>query len=498
MSEHIYYIGRSTHDVVMHSKMVNRHGLIAGATGTGKTVSLKVIAEQLSASGVPVFLSDVKGDLASCAIKGQANDKLTARINELQLKDFNFESFPIRLWDVFGELGHPLRTSISEMGPLLLSRVLDLNDVQSGVLHVVFRVADDLGFLLIDLKDLRSMLQYVGEHANEFTLEYGSVSKTSVGAITRALLILEDQGGNNFFGEPAIDIEDFIQQDVDGRGFINVLSAQKLMHSPLLYSTFLLYLLSELYERLPEVGDLDQPKLVFFFDEAHILFNDISKTLLDKIEMVVRLIRSKGVGVFFVTQNPIDIPDSVLSQLGNRIQHSLRSFTPREQKAVNAMAETFRQNPDLDINQVITELKTGEALVSMLELDGKPSIVQRTLIAPPRSLIGVLEEDKYQLFIKNSPFYYKYKDVVDKESAYELLKAKVDQEAQAKQEAQKPVEQTYVEPQEKVVKEKTPKAAPAKKQTSELQKLTKSFLGTMSSSIGRELARGVFGSLKRK
>lgn len=490
-----YLIGKSAENVFLHSTMITRHGLIAGATGTGKTVSLKVIAEQLSASGVPVFLSDVKGDLASCATKGVSNEKLEARIKTLGLENFNYDSFPVRLWDVFNDMGHPLRTSVSEMGPLLLSRVLDLNDVQTGVLHVVFRVADDLGLLLIDLKDLRSMLSYVGEHASELTLDYGSVSKSSIGAIIRALLILEDQGGDVFFQEPAIDIDDFLQQDVDGRGFINVLHAKKLMQSPQLYSTFLLYLLSELYENLPEVGDLDKPKLVFFFDEAHILFDNISKTLLDKIELVVRLIRSKGVGVFFITQNPIDIPDSVLSQLGNRIQHALRAFTPNEQKAVKAMANTFRQNPDIDITQVITQLKTGEALVSFLDTDGKPSVVQQTLIRPPQSMIGTLEEEKYQLLIKNSPFFYKYKDVVDKESAYEILKAKIN-----KQEADRDLIQQEDTNLSKATlsKAKTNKTTTSKKKPNEFQKLAKSFLGTMSSSIGRELARGVFGSLKRR
>ena len=443
-----FLVGRGEKDILFNLKMANRHGLIAGATGTGKTITLKVLAEHFSTQGIPVFLSDVKGDLASLAQPGIINPKLQERIDKLGLAPFEFGSYPVRLWDVFGELGHPLRTSISEIGPLLLSRILGLNEVQAGVLTIIFRIADDMGLLLIDLKDIRSLVQYVGDNANNFTTEYGNLAKPSVGSIQRALLMLEDQGGDQFFAEPAFDINDLMKVDPYGKGIINVLASEKLMMAPALYSTFLLWLLSELFEELPEVGDLDKPKMVFFFDEAHLLFTDAPKALLDKIELVVRLIRSKGVGVYFVTQNPIDIPDKVLNQLGNRVQHALRSFTPRENKAINAMAETFRQNPSIDIPSVITELKTGEALVSMLDLEGRPGIVERAMICPPHSIIGTITPEKRQELITNSPYYYKYNQIVDKESAYEMLKAKMN----VQQEQKNMVEEAKL--QEKQVKER--------------------------------------------
>ncbi|KAF0226736.1 MAG: ATPase [Erysipelotrichaceae bacterium] len=502
-----FLVGRGEKDILFNLKMANRHGLIAGATGTGKTITLKVLAEHFSTQGVPVFLSDVKGDLASLAQPGIMNPKLQERIDKLGLAPFEFGSYPVRLWDVFGELGHPLRTSISEIGPLLLSRILGLNEVQAGVLTIIFRIADDMGLLLIDLKDIRSLVQYVGDNANNFTTEYGNLAKPSVGSIQRALLTLEDQGGDQFFAEPAFDINDLMKVDPYGKGIINVLASEKLMMAPALYSTFLLWLLSELFEELPEVGDLDKPKMVFFFDEAHLLFTDAPKALLDKIELVVRLIRSKGVGVYFVTQNPIDIPDKVLNQLGNRVQHALRSFTPRENKAINAMAETFRQNPSIDIPSVITELKTGEALVSMLDLEGRPGIVERAMICPPHSIIGTITPEKRQELITNSPFYYKYNQIIDKESAYEMLKAKmnVQQEQKNLVEEAKLQEQQVKEQnkeavrlrkeQERLDKEK---ARAAKKNVTVVEKMTKSFMGTMSSSIGREIARGIFGSLLRR
>lgn len=490
-------VGKGSKDVELLAKMANRHGVIAGATGTGKTISLKVLAEYFSELGVPVFLSDVKGDLASLAQPGVENDKLRERIETLKLNDFTYDSFPVRCWDVFGELGHPIRTSISEMGPILLSRILNLNDIQSGVLNIVFRIADDMGLLLIDLKDLRSMVQFVGENSKDYTMEYGSIATATIGAIQRALLTLEDAGGDNFFAEPAIEISDFMQTDVNGRGIINVLASEKLMHSPSLYSTFLLYLLSELYETLPEVGDTDKPKLVFFFDEAHLLFDNSPKVLLDKIELIVRLIRSKGVGVFFITQNPIDIPDKVLAQLGNRIQHALRAYTPKEKKTVTAMAETFRQNPDIDIVQVITELKTGEALVSFLDDDGKPNVVEKAMIVPPRSLIGIIDANLRRALINNSPFYYKYHQIIDKESAYEVLKAKVLELQKLENEAQEQqAREIEIKQQQKL--EKAKEKSSSKKPISDVQRLAKSFLTTMSSSIGRELARGVFGSLTRR
>ena len=500
-------IAKAENPIVLNLKMANRHGLIAGATGTGKTVTLKVLAEQFSNQGIPVFLSDVKGDLASISMPGIMNPKIQDRINLLKLDPFEFNAFPVRLWDVYGELGHPLRTTISEIGPLLLSRILGLNDVQEGVLTIIFRIADDMGLLLIDLKDIRSLVQYVGDHAGEFTTEYGNLSKASVGSIQRALLTLEDQGGEHFFAEPAFEIADLMKVDPYGKGFINVLASEKLMMAPALYSTFLLWLLSELFEELPEVGDLDKPKMVFFFDEAHLLFTDAPKPLLDKIELVVRLIRSKGIGVFFVTQNPIDIPDKVLNQLGNRVQHALRAFTPREIKAIQAMSETFRQNPKLDISTVITELRTGEALVSMLDNEGRPGIVERAMIYPPHSIIGTITPEKRQELITNSPYYYKYNQVIDKESAYELLKAKMqaqNNQIQMVKEAQEREKELITQnkeaerlrkEQERLDKERE---RSAKKNTSEIQKMAKSFMGTMSSSIGREIARGIFGSLTRR
>lgn len=508
MSEPIeMLIGKGEKELKLLTKMANRHGLIAGATGTGKTVTLKVLAEQFSNHGVPVFLADVKGDLASLAVEGTMNPKLQERIDKLGIAPFDFGSFPVRLWDVFGELGHPLRTSISEMGPLLLARILGLNEVQTGVLTIVFRIADDQGLLLIDLKDIRTLVQYVGDNSSEFTTEYGTVSKQSIGAIQRALLALEDQGAEKFFAEPAFDIQDFLKVDSNGHGFINIIASEKLMMSPALYSTFLLWLLSELFEELPEVGDLDKPKVVFFFDEAHLLFTDAPKALVDKVELVVRLIRSKGVGVYFVTQNPIDIPDKVLGQLGNRVQHALRAFTPKEIKAINAMADTFRQNPSLDIPTVITELKTGEALVSFLDHEGRPSIVERAMILPPHSAFGTITEEKRKQLIENSPFCYKYDQIVDKESAYELLKSRIEEKSKeaealedAKEKAASDKEKASEERrlQKERDREEREKARARAKTTSTVTKMAKSFMGTMSSQIGREIARGVFGSLLKK
>jgi DNA helicase HerA-like ATPase len=500
-------IGQGDKKIVLHSKMANRHGLIAGATGTGKTISLKVLAEQFSEQGVPVFLADVKGDLASVAEKGIENPKLMERINQLGLAPFEFKDYPVRLWDVFGELGHPLRTTVSEMGPLLLARILELNDTQAGVLNIVFRVADEQGLLLIDLKDLRAVIQFVGDHAEEYTTQYGNVSKPSIGAIQRSLLTLEDQGGNSFFAEPAFDIEDLMKVDSYGRGTINVLASEKLMMSPTLYSTFLLWLLSELFEDLPEVGDIDKPKLVFFFDEAHLLFSDAPKALLDKIELVVRLIRSKGVGIYFVTQNPIDIPDKVLGQLGNRIQHAIRAFTPKDQKAITAMSETFRQNPDIDIPTVITELKTGEALVSMLDLEGRPEIVQRAIMYPPHSIIGTLSSLRRTDLIENSPFHFKYHQIIDKESAYEMLKTKIETQAAVYQsnldskqldKERRQAELDDLKLQRERARTEREIAKSKEKAANQVQRMAKSFLGTMSSSIGREIARGVFGSLLKR
>jgi DNA helicase HerA-like ATPase len=414
------FVGKSNKPELLTLKLANRHGLVTGATGTGKTVTLQVLAEGFSRAGVPVFAADIKGDLSGIAAMGEAKDFLVKRAADMGFA-FQPDEYPVIFWDVFGEQGHPTRTTISEMGPLLLSRLLDLNDVQEGALNIAFRIADEEGLLLLDLKDLRAILNYVAERAPELTTKYGNISKQTIGAIQRSLLVLENQGGSKLFGEPALALKDLMRVDRDGRGYINILAAEKLMESPRLYATFLLSLLSELFEELPEVGDPDRPKLVFFFDEAHLLFTDAPKALLDKIEQVVRLIRSKGVGVYFVTQNPLDVPDKVLAQLGNRVQHALRAFTPRDQKAVQTAASTFRPNPNLDTARVIMELGTGEALVSFLEGKGTPSMVERTMIRPPASRIGPLTPEERRAVIAKSPLRGKYDQEVDPESAHEIL-----------------------------------------------------------------------------
>ncbi len=402
-------------------QMANRHGLIAGATGTGKTVTLKVMAEGFSDMGVPVFLSDIKGDLSGMVKLGENTDKMAARLMAVGVNEFKYQSYPTVFWDVYGEQGHPVRATISEMGPLLLGRMLNLNETQIGVLNILFRVADAEGMLLLDIKDVKAMLAYVGENADKYTLNYGNVSKQSIGAIQRAVAVLEDQGGDKFFGEPALNISDWMHVDESGRGNINILSCDKLFLSPLMYSTFLLWMLSELYETLPEQGDTDKPRMVFFFDEAHLLFNDCNKQLMDKIEQVVRLIRSKGVGVYFITQNPSDVPMTVLSQLGNRVQHALRAFTPLDQKAVKVAAQTFRANPAFDTEEAITQLQTGEALISFLDAGGAPSVVSRATILPPQSYMGAIDPNLRQTFITTSPFHGLYEKAVDRQSAYEYL-----------------------------------------------------------------------------
>ena len=403
------------------SRMANRHGLIAGATGTGKTVSLKVLAEGFSDMGVPVFLADVKGDLSGMARPGEHSDALAERLAQCGVPSFRYQAYPTVFWDVYGEQGHPVRATVSEMGPLLLSRMLGLNDTQAGVLNILFRVADDEGMLLLDIKDLKAMLAYLGEHARDYTLNYGNVSTATVGAIQRAVAVLEDQGGDLFFGEPALDLADWLQLDEEGRGVINILAADRLMRSPVMYATFLLWMLSELYELLPEVGDQDKPRMVFFFDEAHLLFDSCSKTLLEKIEQVVRLIRSKGVGVYFITQSPADIPMSILGQLGNRVQHALRAYTPLDQKAVKVAAQTFRTNPAFDTEEAITQLKTGEALVSFLDETGAPGVVSRATILPPQSYMSAIDAQLRRTFIETSPLYGVYDEPVDRQSAYEML-----------------------------------------------------------------------------
>ena len=469
-------IAKGETEVFLLPKMANRHGLIAGATGTGKTVSLRVLAERLSSIGVPVFMADVKGDLSGLAKAGSENPKVAERVEKLGIQDFKFEAYPVVFWDVFGEQGHPVRATVSEMGPLLLARLLDLNETQSGVLAMVFKIADDNGLLLLDLKDLRSMLQFVGDNAEQFKTQYGNVSAASIGAIQRGLLALEQQGGDKFFGEPALNLEDLIQTQ-SGKGVINILSADKLMQSPKLYSTFLLWMLSELFERLPEVGDPDKPKLVFFFDEAHLLFNEASKTLKDKIEQVVRLIRSKGVGVYFVSQNPLDIPEEVLGQLGNRVQHALRAFTPKDQKAVKSAAETFRPNPKLEVATVILELAVGEALVSTLDEKGIPNIVERALIRPPQTQFPPLTPDEHKQAVQQSSVFGYYEKAVDRESAFEMLKAK------ALQAVPPPVPGQA-------------KAAPAAKpEPNVLMDIAKGAANFLGSREGQKLMRGVLGGL---
>jgi DNA helicase HerA-like ATPase len=423
------FVGKGEQPAVLTLAFANRHGLVTGATGTGKTVTLQVLAEGLSRAGVPVFAADIKGDLSGISVVGEAKDALVKRAKSLGF-DYQPDEFPAVFWDVFGEQGHPVRATISEMGPLLLSRMMELNDTQEGVLNIAFRVADEQGLLLLDLKDFRAMLGYLADHAAELTTQYGNVSKATVATIQRQLLVLENQGGTKFFGETALALTDLMRTSSDGRGYINILVADKLMSNPRLYATFLLWLLSELFEELPEVGDLPKPKLAFFFDEAHLLFNDAPKALLDRIEQVVRLIRSKGVGVYFVTQNPIDVPDKVLGQLGNRVQHALRAFTPRDQKAVKSAAETFRPNPKLDTAKVITELATGEALVSFLEGKGTPAPVERVMIRPPAARIGPITAEERAKIQNASPVKGKYDTAVDAESAYEVLQKRVAQNAQ--------------------------------------------------------------------
>lgn len=507
-------------DIVLHSQFANRHGLIAGATGTGKTVTLKVLAESFSRIGVPVFLADAKGDVSSLAQAGTSNAKFDERLKVLNLAPVPFAASPVIFWDLFGEQGHPIRTTVSEIGPLLLARMLNLNDTQEGVLSAVFRIADDQGLLLIDFKDLKSIISYVSEHSTEFQAEYGNLSPASLGAIQRNLLALADQGGDQFFGEPSLNILDFIQTDSQGHGYINLLAADKLMNTPKLYATFLLWMLSELFEQLPEVGDMDKPKLVFFFDEAHLLFDNASDALQEKIEQVVRLIRSKGVGIYFVTQNPLDLPESVLGQLGNRVQHALRAFTPKDQKAVKTAAETFRANTEFEVDQAITELGVGEALISCLDEQGIPQIVERGWVMPPYSSFSPIGLDERKVLMSQSIVAGIYEQAVDRESAYELLQQKVvqrqqqadadetakiqakEQEALAKQQAkeQNAVEKQQAREQERIAREQQKEAERASKQR---EKMTQDIVGTfaksaarsLGGSTGQKLVRGLLGSL---
>ncbi|MCB9993401.1 MAG: DUF853 family protein [Hyphomicrobiaceae bacterium] len=474
------YLGTSTRPEYLQFKYANRHGLVTGATGTGKTVSLQIMAEGLSRAGVPVFCADVKGDLSGIAVAGEPKDFLTKRAGDIGFDDYSFEAFPTIFWDLFGRQGHPIRTTVSEMGPLLFSRLLDLNDTQEGLLNIAFKLADDEGLLLLDLKDLRALLVNMGERAKEISTTYGNVSTASLGAIQRALLVLEQQQGDLFFGERALSIADMMRTAIDGRGYISVLAADELMQTPKLYATFLLWMLSELFEELPEVGNPDKPKLVFFFDEAHLLFDDPPKALLDKIEQVVKLVRSKGVGVYFVTQNPADMPESVLAQLGNRVQHALRAYTPREQKAVRVAADTFRPNPAFDTEEVITQLGVGEALVSVLEDKGVPSMVGRTMMRPPSSRLGPILPEERAAIIAKSPVASLYDEMIDRESAFEVLKRKADTRQQAEEE-----------------KRPTPSNNRSSQRETAVESATKQFARTVARELGNALVRGILGSLRR-
>ena len=473
-------IAKAKDEIAVLAGMANRHGLIAGATGTGKTVTLRVLAEQFSRIGVPVFLADIKGDLSGLPLPGGDNPKVVERVGQLGLEGFRFEGYPVVFWDVFGEQGHPVRTTISEMGPLLLSRILNLNETQSSILTMAFKIADDNGLLLLDFKDLQAMIQFVGDNAEQFKTQYGNISKASVGTIQRGLLTLDHEGVGRFFGEPALDIQDFLQTDGAGQGVINILAADRLLPSPKVYATLLLWMLSELFEQLPEVGDPAKPKLVFFFDEAHLLFEDIPKALQDKIEQVVRLIRSKGVGVYFVTQNPVDIPEEVLGQLGNRVQHALRAFTPRDQKAVRAAAETFRANPGLKVAEVITELKVGEALVSVLDPKGAPTPVERALVYPPHSRLTPLSPEERSRITQGSVLFGHYEKEVDRESAYEKLKGRA--------------ERQEMEAQEVAAQKSREKEKPSEV-TKIVGAMAQSAAHAIGSQIGRQIIRGVLGSI---
>lgn len=492
MSRPLCIAKNEKHEIFLLPAMSNRHGLITGATGTGKTVTLQTMAENFSSIGVPCFMSDVKGDLSGIAAPGGNQEKVSARIQSLSLEDHRYRGYPVTFWDVFGESGHPVRTTISDLGPLLLARMLELNEVQSGVLNLVFKVADDSGLLLLDIKDLRAMLAYVGEHAKELTTEYGNISSASIGAIQRGLLTIETQGGDKLFGEPMLNIADLMQAD-HGEGVINILSADRLMQAPKMYATLLLWLLSELYENLPECGDADQPKFVFFFDEAHLLFDDAPAVLLDKIEQVVRLVRSKGVGVYFVTQHPADIPDKVLAQLGNRVQHALRAFSPRDQKAVKAAAQTMRDNAGLDEEKAIMELGVGEALVSFLDETGKPGIVERAFVLPPRGQIGPIDSAKRRALMQSSLVAGVYDTTVDRESAYEVLKRR----AESKLAPELKPQPRAASNSGGIMGELLGGAlgTQGRRRQGVMEAMAKSAARTVGSQVGRAIVRGILGSM---
>ena len=472
--------GQNGAQVIMDAAMGNRHGMISGATGTGKTITLQILAEGFSKIGVPVFLADIKGDLSGITIPGQPNEKISERVQQIGIANFQYRGNPAVLWDIFAKTGHPVRTTISDMGPLLLSNLLELNDTQTGVLYSCFKIADDNGLLLLDLKDLRAMLQWMGDESKALQTEYGNISGASIGAIQRQLLVLEEQGAEHFFGEPAIQLDDFCKTDFSGNGVISILDATELTtKSPRLYATFLLWLLSELFETLPEVGDADRPKLVLFFDEAHLLFDQAPKVLVDKIEQIVRLIRSKGVGVYFISQSPLDIPEDILGQLGLKIQHALRAYTPKDQQVVKSVAANFRSNPKIDTEAAIQELKTGEALVSVLHKDGSPAPVERILIRPPESQLGPVTLEQRNEIMRRSPFSGRYEQEVDRESAYELLKIKTERQAEIAVEAQQTKQQKTKSSSRQSVGEA----------------LFKSVARAAGSTVGRQLIRGLMGSL---
>jgi len=504
---HKIWLATGEAPIYLEPSMANRHGLIAGATGTGKTVTLKVLAESFSDMGVPVFLADIKGDLSGMCMEGHETKHIRRSIDSMGIENFTHTSYPVRFFDVYGKKGHPVRTTISEMGPDLLARLLGLNDTQSGILNIIFRIADDKSLLLIDLKDLRSIIQYVGDNAKEYKMTYGNISSQSVGAIQRALLRLEDEGGDIFFGEPALDLADWMDWSEDNRGVMNILECQELFQHPLLYATFLLWMLSELYEMLPEAGDLDKPKLAFFFDEAHLLFKDAPKALIDKVEQVVRLIRSKGVSVWFISQQPSDLPDSVLSQIGNRVQHALRAYTPNDQKALRAAAQSFRANKDFDTEEALQALGVGQALVSVLDEDGVPTIVQQAGILPPRSSMSAASDADIQSAIESSPLFTKYTQVEDRESAYEMLE---DVRAEAEAEAKEAAEQAAREKEqrererERSAARRTPSSrsrSTGRKRQSTLEKAVNKTINQTANTVGRELGkqiiRGLFGTFRR-
>lgn len=483
MSQSIALAKGSKSEIILNTNMANRHGLIAGATGTGKTVSLRVLAEGFSDKGVPVFIADIKGDLASISQKGEIGQKIKERCLEIGIETPEFKSYPVTFWDVFGTQGHPVRATISDLGPLLLSRLLNLNEIQSSVLSLIFKIADDKGLLLIDIKDLQALLQYVGDNAKEYTTSYGNISTASIGAIQRAVLQLSQQGADKFFGEPALNISDFIQTDSSGRGQINIFTADKLIENPLVYSTFLLWLLAELFEQLPEAGDIDKPKLVFFFDEAHLLFNDTPKVVLDKIEQVVRLIRSKGVGVYFISQSPLDISENVLKQLGNRIQHALRAFTPKEEKNIKAVANTFRSDGSFDIYKSLSELKIGEALISLLDENGSPGIAERALVYPPKSKLGTITAEERNSIMKNSLVAGHYEKAIDRESAFEILKGKKEETITSESHNKKPQSVTETTSSGSIFENK------------QVNAFVTSAARAIGSQVGRQIIRGVLGSI---